>query len=184
MSLKRLWNNIHVSVYGVMNRSVRVGLITWSLSCRECLGVRELVCTSSVWTRDVYADAAFFSLYVAIIFLISAMALPGFKPCGTRNSHQKQTSAGQTSPEVSAVYLRAGSGAVHDGVTAVQRERVLEFGEPLLSEVIARVDHPAVRLRYKHNWARAKPHGCQGRSVLKDKRSWQTKPTASVSVQH
>lgn len=108
----------------------------------------------SVWTRDLYADAAFFSLYVAIIFLISAMALPGFKPCGTRNSDQRQTSAGPTSPELSAVYLRAGSGAVHDGVTAVQRERVLEFGEPLLGEVVARVDHPAVRLRHKHKTAR------------------------------
>ncbi len=45
-------------------------------------------------------------------------------------------------------YLRAGFGAVHDGVTAVQREGVLELGEPLLGVFVTRVDHPAVRLKY------------------------------------
>lgn len=51
--------------------------------------------------------------------------------------------------EVSVFHLRTGFGAVHDGVAAVQRERVLQFRQPLLSEVVTRVDHPAIRL--KHN---------------------------------
>uniref|UniRef100_A0A8C1FWS3 AAA+ ATPase domain-containing protein n=1 Tax=Cyprinus carpio carpio TaxID=630221 RepID=A0A8C1FWS3_CYPCA len=47
-------------------------------------------------------------------------------------------------------YLRAGPGAVHDGVTAVQREGVLQLREPLLGVIITRVDHPAVRLQHTH----------------------------------
>ena len=43
--------------------------------------------------------------------------------------------------------LGAGPCAVHDGVAAVQRERVLQLGQALLSEVVSGVDHPAVGLQ-------------------------------------
>lgn len=43
-------------------------------------------------------------------------------------------------------YLGAGPRAVHDGVAAVQRERVLQLGQPLLREVVSGVDHPAIGL--------------------------------------
>lgn len=44
------------------------------------------------------------------------------------------------------VYLGAGLGAVHDGVAAVERKRVLQFGQSLLRELVTRVDHPTVSL--------------------------------------
>ena len=42
--------------------------------------------------------------------------------------------------------LGAGLGAVHDGVAAVELERVVELREPLLGELVARVLDPPVRL--------------------------------------
>lgn len=48
------------------------------------------------------------------------------------------------------VYLRAGLSAVHNGVTAVEGEGVLQLGQTLLRELITRVDHPTIRLfRYE-----------------------------------
>ena len=44
------------------------------------------------------------------------------------------------------VYLGAGLSAVHDGVTAVEGEGILELGQTLLCELVSRVDHPAVGL--------------------------------------
>lgn len=46
-------------------------------------------------------------------------------------------------------HLWTGLSAVHDSVAAVERERVLQLGQTLLSEIISWVDHPAVRLRGK-----------------------------------
>src|SRR5271165_560743 len=43
--------------------------------------------------------------------------------------------------------LRAGLGAVHDRVAAVEAERVLEIVEPLALRFVARIDEPAVRLQ-------------------------------------
>src|SRR5271165_1598774 len=40
----------------------------------------------------------------------------------------------------------AGLGAVHDGVAAVEPERVLEIVEPLALRLVARVDEPAIGL--------------------------------------
>lgn len=53
---------------------------------------REILRQSRLsFSSDVYEAAAFFSLYVAIIFLISAMALPGFSPCGDVKQAMKKT---------------------------------------------------------------------------------------------
>src|SRR6266404_7419865 len=43
--------------------------------------------------------------------------------------------------------LRAGLGAVHDGVAAIQPERILEIVEPLAGRLVARVLDPACRLQ-------------------------------------
>src|SRR5262245_26337944 len=43
--------------------------------------------------------------------------------------------------------LRAGVGAVHDGVAAVEPERILEIVEPLAGCLVAAVHDPAVRLQ-------------------------------------
>src|SRR5262249_6206734 len=43
--------------------------------------------------------------------------------------------------------LRAGVGAVHDGVAAIEPERVLELVEPLAGRLGAAVDDPALRLQ-------------------------------------
>ena len=43
--------------------------------------------------------------------------------------------------------LRAGLGAVHDGVAAVEAERVFEIVEPLAGRLVARIDEPALRLK-------------------------------------
>lgn len=43
-------------------------------------------------------------------------------------------------------YLGAGPGTVHDGVAAVEREGILQFGQALLCEVVSGVDHPAIGL--------------------------------------
>jgi hypothetical protein len=43
--------------------------------------------------------------------------------------------------------LRAGLGAVHDGVAAIEAERVLELVEPLAGPLIARIGDPAVGLQ-------------------------------------
>ena len=43
-------------------------------------------------------------------------------------------------------YLGAGLGAVHDGVTAVQREGVLQLGQTLLRELVSGINHPSVGL--------------------------------------
>lgn len=44
------------------------------------------------------------------------------------------------------MYLGAGPCAVHDGVAAIQRERVLQLGQALLCEVVSGVNHPAIGL--------------------------------------
>src|SRR5712692_3053479 len=43
--------------------------------------------------------------------------------------------------------LRAGVGAVHDGVAAIEPERVFEIVEPLAGCLVAAVDDPALRLQ-------------------------------------
>src|SRR5215470_17071655 len=43
--------------------------------------------------------------------------------------------------------LRAGIGAVQDGVAAIEPERVLEIVEPLAGRLVAAVDDPAPRLQ-------------------------------------
>lgn len=43
-------------------------------------------------------------------------------------------------------YLGAGLCAVHDGVAAIQRERVLQLGQALLCEVVSGVNQPAIGL--------------------------------------
>src|SRR5712691_3043974 len=43
--------------------------------------------------------------------------------------------------------LRAGVRAVHDGVAAIEPERVLEIVEPLAGRLVAAVDDPALRLQ-------------------------------------
>lgn len=48
---------------------------------------------------------------------------------------------------VDVCYLGAGFGAVHDSVTAVEGEWILQLGQTLLCELISRVNHPTVRLR-------------------------------------
>src|SRR4051794_2295873 len=45
--------------------------------------------------------------------------------------------------------LRAGFGAVHDGVAAVEPERVFEIVEPLAGRFVTRVFHPARRLQQR-----------------------------------
>src|SRR6187455_3431580 len=40
--------------------------------------------------------------------------------------------------------LRAGLGAIHDGVAAVEPERIFQFVEPLAGRLVARVDDPTV----------------------------------------
>src|SRR5512138_757814 len=45
--------------------------------------------------------------------------------------------------------LRAGVGAVHDGVAAIEPERVLEIVEPLAGRLVAAVDDPALRLQQR-----------------------------------
>src|SRR5207248_5866007 len=42
--------------------------------------------------------------------------------------------------------LRAGLCAVHDGVAAIEPERILEIVEPLASRLVARIGDPAVGL--------------------------------------
>jgi len=51
-------------------------------------------------------------------------------------SNQK-TSVRQTRVAVLKGYLGAGFGAVHDGVAAVQRERILQLGQTFLCELIS-----------------------------------------------
>src|SRR5262249_18300092 len=43
--------------------------------------------------------------------------------------------------------LRAGVGAIHDGVAAIEPERVLEIVKPLAGRFIPAVDDPALRLQ-------------------------------------
>src|SRR4029079_2036105 len=43
--------------------------------------------------------------------------------------------------------LRAGLGAVHDGMAAVEPERVFEVVEPFAGGLVAGIRHPAVRLQ-------------------------------------
>src|SRR5579872_2961813 len=43
--------------------------------------------------------------------------------------------------------LRAGLGTVHDGVAAIEAERILEIVEPLTGGLIAAVLHPAIGLQ-------------------------------------
>src|SRR5580698_9715395 len=43
--------------------------------------------------------------------------------------------------------LRAGLGAVHDGVTTIEPERILEIVEPLAGSFIARILYPSCRLQ-------------------------------------
>src|SRR5215510_11927587 len=45
--------------------------------------------------------------------------------------------------------LRAGVGAVHDGVAAIEPERVLEIVEALAGRLVAAVDDPALRLQQR-----------------------------------
>src|SRR3569833_1439336 len=45
--------------------------------------------------------------------------------------------------------LRAGLGAVHDGVAAVEAERILEIVEPLAGRLVARIGYPAVGLEQR-----------------------------------
>src|SRR5712691_6345338 len=45
--------------------------------------------------------------------------------------------------------LRAGVGAVHDGVAAIEPERVLEIVEPVAGRLVAAVDDPALRLQQR-----------------------------------
>src|SRR3954447_25607237 len=45
--------------------------------------------------------------------------------------------------------LRAGLGAVHDGVAAIEAERILEIVEPLAGGLIPRIRHPAVGLEQR-----------------------------------
>ena len=42
--------------------------------------------------------------------------------------------------------LRASVGAVHDGLAAIQLERIVECVQALLRELIARIGDPAIRL--------------------------------------
>src|SRR5919198_6602985 len=68
--------------------------------------------------------------------------------------------------------LRAGVGAVHDGVAAIEPERVFEIVEPLASRLVAAVDDPALRLQERRRseeavvvppvaWARRGAAGAQ-----------------------
>src|SRR5262244_2285693 len=45
--------------------------------------------------------------------------------------------------------LRAGVGAVHDGVAAIEPERILEIVEPLAGRLVAAVNDPALRLQQR-----------------------------------
>ena len=45
--------------------------------------------------------------------------------------------------------LRAGLGAVHDGVAAIEPERILEIVEPFAGRLVARVGDPAVGLQQR-----------------------------------
>src|SRR5690348_8076209 len=45
--------------------------------------------------------------------------------------------------------LRAGVRAVHDRVTAIEAERILEIVEPLAGVLVARIDHPAIGLQQR-----------------------------------
>lgn len=46
-----------------------------------------------------------------------------------------------------STHLGAGLRAVHDGVAAVEGERVLQLGQALLRVIVPGVDHPAIGLR-------------------------------------
>lgn len=48
--------------------------------------------------------------------------------------------------------LRTGLRAIHDRMTTIQTERILEFVQPLTGGVIATVDQPAIR-RQQGRWA-------------------------------
>src|SRR4029077_4999621 len=43
----------------------------------------------------------------------------------------------------------AGLGAIHDGVAAVEAERVFQIVEPLAGRLVARIDDPALRLQQR-----------------------------------
>src|ERR1700704_6064611 len=43
--------------------------------------------------------------------------------------------------------LRAGVGAIHDGVAAIEPERILEIVEPLAGRLVAAIGDPALRLQ-------------------------------------
>src|SRR5690606_36713832 len=43
--------------------------------------------------------------------------------------------------------LRAGLRAVHDGMAAIELERILEIVEPFLARLVTAVDEPAIRLQ-------------------------------------
>src|ERR1700724_1776368 len=45
--------------------------------------------------------------------------------------------------------LRAGLGAIHDGVAAIEPERVFEIVEPLAGGLVAGIDDPALRLQQR-----------------------------------
>ena len=86
--------------------------------------------------------AAFFSLIVAIIFLISAIAFPGFRPYrSNKNNLPKINNLKELKVKymfaARAGHLRTGLRAVHDSVAAVERERVLQLGQTLLCEIIS-----------------------------------------------
>lgn len=61
-------------------------------------------------------------------------------------SQQKSTK--KTAVSVWTGHLWAGPGAVHDGVAAIDRERILQLGQTFLRELVPRVDHPTIRLKY------------------------------------
>src|SRR5258705_12613876 len=68
------------------------------------------------------------------IFAFPSPAL-GHHPLGVRNRTRR------IEP------LRAGLGAIHDGVAAIEAKRILEPVEALAGALIAAVDQPAVRLQ-------------------------------------
>ncbi len=60
-------------------------------------------------------------------------------------------------------YLRAGLGAVHNSVTAIEGERILQLWKTLLCEFVSRVNHPTIRLRDNRMLTHELPSLCRFR---------------------
>ena len=84
-----------------------------------------------------------FSAMPARSFLISAIALPGFKPYKNNGMIVNEC---EDNDIVRRLYLGTGFSAVHNGVTSVDGEWISELIQTIFGALITRINHPSVGL--------------------------------------